>query len=101
MGVDRDQRGILHRRQIKLLALFHEDRDRDLLHAAEKIAGRGVDRVHGDWDWLTRHRVACPGRRRQTPSSLLLRLPPSTGAGTYRRRRRSAAHWQAAAPGRD
>ena len=34
------------------LALLDEDRDRDLLHAAEQIARRGVDRVHGDRGWL-------------------------------------------------
>ena len=48
MGVDRDQRCILHRRQVERLAFLDEDRDRDLLHAAKEITGRGVDRVHRD-----------------------------------------------------
>ena len=67
MGADRDQRGILHRRQVVRPALLDEDRHRDLLHPAEQIAGRGVDRVHGDGSGLIRHRAACRERRPRTP----------------------------------
>ena len=67
MGVDRDQGCKLHRRQVVVPALLHEDRDRDLLHPSKQIARRGVDRVHGHGGWFTRHRAVAPGRRRRTP----------------------------------